>query len=128
VDRRLGVIEALAASLPDGRDSAKVTHPLRELVAQRVFAMACRHPDGNAADALAEDPCTSSCSIAIRSTGRASPRSPPFRASSRPPHRGRLSDRALADTVIRRHRRRCRHARLITLDIDVTADPTHVAA
>jgi hypothetical protein len=33
VDRRLGVIDALAASLPDDRDPAKVTHPLRDLVA-----------------------------------------------------------------------------------------------
>lgn len=34
---------------------------------------------------------------------------------------------ALADTVIGRHARRKRKARLITIDVDVTADPTHGA-
>jgi hypothetical protein len=33
----------------------------------------------------------------------------------------------LADTVIARHRRRTRRARRVTLDIDVTEDPTHGA-
>src|ERR1700704_4797323 len=34
---------------------------------------------------------------------------------------------ALADTVIARHRRRRRRVRLITIDLDVTEDPTHGA-
>jgi hypothetical protein len=34
---------------------------------------------------------------------------------------------ALADTVIARHRRRRRHVRLITIDLDVTEDQTHGA-
>jgi hypothetical protein len=33
-----------------------VTHGVGDLVAQRVFAIACGHPDGNDADRLADDP------------------------------------------------------------------------
>ena len=55
-DRRLGLLPALAAPMPDSRDPAKVLHTLADLVAQRVFAIACGHPDGNDGDALAEDP------------------------------------------------------------------------
>ena len=56
VDRRLGLIDALAATLPDDRDPAKVTHTMRDLLAQRIFGVACGHPDGNDGDALANDP------------------------------------------------------------------------
>jgi hypothetical protein len=34
-----------------------VTHGVGDLLAQRVFAIACGHPDGNDADRLADDPC-----------------------------------------------------------------------
>lgn len=56
IDRRLGLIDALAAGLRDRREVTKITHPVRDLVAQRVFGIACGHPDGNDGDALAEDP------------------------------------------------------------------------
>jgi hypothetical protein len=55
-DRRVGVIDAVTTALPDRRDPAKVTHTLRDLVAQRGFDIACGHPDGNDGDALADDP------------------------------------------------------------------------
>src|SRR5882724_9956894 len=40
----------------DARASARVTHDVGDLVAQRVFAIACGHPDGNDAARLADDP------------------------------------------------------------------------
>ena len=55
-DRRLGLLAALAATVPDARASARVTHDVSDLIAQRVFAIACGHPDGNDADRLADDP------------------------------------------------------------------------
>lgn len=129
VDRRLGVIDALAATLPDGRDAAKVTHSIRDLVAQRVFGIACGHPDGNDGDALAEDPIHKLVldRDPIDGTRLASqPTISRFEQAAAPRPLYRMAE-ALADRVIARHRRRCRRARLITLDVDVTADPTHGA-
>ena len=55
-DRQLGLLAALTATVHDARASTRVTHGVGDLVAQRVFAIACGHPDGNDADRLAEDP------------------------------------------------------------------------
>ena len=53
-DRRLGVTAAIADVLTERRMAAKITHPLRALVAQRVFGIACGYPDANDADRLAD--------------------------------------------------------------------------
>src|SRR5260370_36874332 len=55
-DRQLGLLAALTSTVPDARASARVTHGVGDLVAQRVFAIACGHPDGNDADRLADEP------------------------------------------------------------------------
>ena len=55
-DTRLGVTAALAGCLTDGRTADKITHTVHELVAQRVFGIACGYPDANDADRLADDP------------------------------------------------------------------------
>jgi len=47
VDRRIGLLDALAACIPDPRDPAKITHDLRTMLAQRVFAIAMGYEDGN---------------------------------------------------------------------------------
>jgi hypothetical protein len=55
-DRSLGLLDDLTASLQDRRQASKVDHSLRELVAQRVFAIACGYPDANDSGRLASDP------------------------------------------------------------------------
>src|SRR5882762_481190 len=55
-DRHLGLLAALTATVPDARAPTRVTHGVGDLVAQRVFAIACGHPDGNDGDRLADDP------------------------------------------------------------------------
>ena len=55
-DRRLGLIDALDAVLPDPRHPAFVTHPQRALLAQRVFGIACGYEDLNDHDGLRHDP------------------------------------------------------------------------
>ena len=111
------------------RDPARVTHGVGDLVAQRVFAIACGHPDGNDADRLADDP------IHKLLLGRdpidggrlaSQPTISRFEHTAAP--RMLLAmGHALADTVIARHRRRRRGVRLITIDLDVTEDQTHGA-
>lgn len=129
IDRRLGLVDALAADLLDRRAAAKVTHTRRDLVAQRVFAIACGHPDGNDADRLADDPIHKPLLDRDPLTGgrlASQPTISRFEQAVSPRTLYRLGE-TLADTVISQHRRRQRRARLITLDVDVTADPTHGA-
>jgi hypothetical protein len=44
-DRRLRLTASLAACLEDQRQAGKVRHPLRELLTQRVMAIACGYED-----------------------------------------------------------------------------------
>jgi hypothetical protein len=128
-DRRLGLLDALTATILDARASTRVTHSVGDLLAQRVFAIACGHPDGNDADRLADDP------IHKLLLGRnpidggrlaSQPTISRFEHTAAP--RMLLAmGHALADTVIARHRRRRRRVRLITIDLDVTEDQTHGA-
>ncbi len=56
VDNRIGLIDALAGCLADGREPAKITHSLRTLLAQRIFAIAMGYEDGNDHHDLRRDP------------------------------------------------------------------------
>ena len=128
-DRHLGLIAALTARLADRRMPSKVTHPIGDMLAQRVFAIACGHPDGNDADRLAEDPIHKLLLDRDPIDGgrlASQPTISRFEQAASPRALYGLGE-ALADTVIGRHRRRQRKARLITIDVDVTADPTHGA-
>jgi hypothetical protein len=128
-DRRIGLTAALAATLPDPRQASKVTHAMADLIAQRVFAIACGHPDGNDADRLAEDPIHKLLLDRDPLEGGRLASQPTISRFEQTATRGALyrMTEALADTVIDRHRRRCRKARRVTIDIDPTADPTHGA-
>jgi hypothetical protein len=128
-ERRLGLLAALTAKLADTRMPSKVTHTIGDLLAQRVFAIACGHPDGNDADRLADDPIHKLLLDRDPIDGArlgSQPTISRFEQAASPRSLYRLGE-ALADTVIGRHQRRQRKARLITIDVDVTADPTHGA-
>lgn len=128
-DRRLGLIAALTARLSDPRMPSKVTHAIGDMLAQRVFAIACGHPDGNDADRLAHDPMHKLLLDRDPIDGRrlaSQPTISRFEQAATPRTLYGLGE-ALADTVIRRHQHGQRTARLITIDVDVTADPTHGA-
>jgi len=56
VDRRIGLIEAVSNCIADPRDPAKITHELRTLLAQRIFAIAMGYEDLNDHDSLRDDP------------------------------------------------------------------------
>jgi len=56
VDRRIGLIDRLTGAIADSRDPRYITHPLRDLLTQRVFQIACGYEDGNDANALRHDP------------------------------------------------------------------------
>jgi hypothetical protein len=128
-DRQLGLLAARTATVPDARASARVTHGVGDLIAQRVFAIACGHPDGNDADRLADDPIHKLLlgrDPIVGARLASQPTVSRFEHTAAPRMLLAMST-ALADTVIARHRRRRRGVRLITVDLDVTEDQTHGA-
>jgi Transposase DDE domain group 1 len=55
-DERLELTQRLAGCVVDPRQPGKIEHTIRDLVRQRLYAIACGYPDGNDAARLAEDP------------------------------------------------------------------------
>lgn len=55
-DKRLGMIDRLAALIADPRDRARTTHSVASILRARVLAIACGYEDGDDLDALRTDP------------------------------------------------------------------------
>jgi hypothetical protein len=126
VDRRLGLTDALAGVLTDPRDPRMVRHHVRDLIAQRVFGLACGYPDAKDSDALAHDPVQKLLLGRDPVTGARLASQPTLsRGENRvSPRLLRRLGSALTDTVLRAPRRRFgRRVRRITLDLDVTDAP-----
>lgn len=105
-----------------------MTHALSDLVAQRVFGIACGYPDANDGDRLADDPIQKLLLDRHPVHGRPLASQPTVSRfeNGAGPRALYAMGRELAATVIERHRRRLRgRARRIT--IDLTDDPTHGA-
>ena len=129
-ERSYGLIEGFAECVVDDRQPGKVRHTLADLLGQRIFGIACGHPDANDADRLADDP------IHKLLLGRDPVAGDPL--ASQPTisrfengvgsHDLYAMGRELAMRVIERHHRRLRgRARRITIDLDPTDDETHGA-
>jgi hypothetical protein len=129
-DRRLGLTTALAGCLEDDRQPGKVQHELREMLTQRVMAIACGYADANDAARLASDPVHKLLVGRDPIDGADLASQPTLSRFENGPDRKQLfrMTEALADCVIERHRRRLHgRARRITIDLDPTDDPTHGA-
>jgi hypothetical protein len=130
IDRKLDLTRRLAATLTDRRASDRVTHSLEDLLAQRVFGVACGYADGNDADRLAADPIQKLLldRDPMRGQDLASQPTVSRFENAIGPRALYQMGRELAATVIDRHRQRLSgRARRITIDLDVTDDPTHGA-
>lgn len=129
-ERRYGLIDGFARCLVDDRQAGKVRHTLEDLVAQRIFGLACGYPDANDADRLGDDPIQKLLLGRDPVVGDALASQPTISrfengAASQALYR---MGRELATSVIDRHRRRLHgRARRITIDLDPTDDPTHGA-
>jgi AcrR family transcriptional regulator len=127
-DRRLGLLDALAGCLRDTRDPAKVRHGLDELLAQRVYGLACGYEDANDVARLADDPIHKLLLGRDAIAGAALASQPTLSRFENGVTRGELlrMSEALFETVLRRQAKRLRgKVRTITIDLDVTDDPTH---
>ncbi len=56
VDRQIGLTARLAAAIHDKRHQSYIDHPLRDLLAQRIYQIASGYADGNDANSLRHDP------------------------------------------------------------------------
>ena len=129
-EARYGLIDGFARCLVDDRQTRKVRHTLEDLLAQRIFGLACGHPDANDAETLADDP------IHKLLLGRDPIAGDPLASQ---PTISRFENQVgvqelyamgceLAASVVERHRQRLHgRARRITIDLDPTDDPTHGA-
>jgi hypothetical protein len=129
-EERYGLIDGFARCLVDDRQPGKVEHTLRDLIAQRLFGLACGHADANDAGRLADDPIHKLLLGRDPIVGEALASQPTL---SRFENRVGVQElyamgRELAVSVITRHQRRLHgRARRIIIDLDPTEDPTHGA-
>src|SRR3989441_10937249 len=56
IDRQMGLTERFAAAMHDKRHQSYIDHPLRDLLAQRIYQIASGYVDGNDANSLRRDP------------------------------------------------------------------------
>ena len=129
-ERVYGLIKAFARCRVDKRAPDKIRHTLEELIGQRVFGIACGHPDGNDGDRLADDPIHKLLLERDPVAGERLASQPTLSRFENAVGRNALYRMGceLARRVIERHRRRPHgKARRITIDLDPTDDPTHGA-
>ena len=120
----------LAGCLHDQRQAGKIDHSLRELLAQRIFAIACGYPDANDSARLSSDPIHKMLLDRDPVTGRdlaSQPTLSRFENAVGPKELYRMAE-VLALRVVERHAERLHgRVRRVTLDLDPTDDPTHGA-
>ena len=129
-ERVYGLVKAMGRCLADARAPGKIRHTLEDLIGQRVFAIACGHPDGNDADRLADDPIHKLLLGRDPVAGAPLASQPTISRFENGVGRAALYTmaRELAACVIARHRRRLGgRVRRVTIDLDPTDDATHGA-
>jgi len=56
IDRQIGLTQRLAGAIHDKRHQSSIAHPLRDLLAQRIYQLASGYADAHDADHLRHDP------------------------------------------------------------------------
>jgi hypothetical protein len=129
-ETRYGLIASMSGCLRDPRQAGKVDHSLRDLFAQRIFSIGCGYADANDSARLAADPMHKMLLDRDPVTGLDMASQPTLSRFENAigPRQLYSMGAALAESVIERHAQRLHHrARLVTIDLDPTDDPTHGA-
>lgn len=130
IDSELGLTERLARCIRENREAGKIVHSMLDLFRQRVYGISCGYPDCNDADRLVDDPIQKLLLDRDPIDGDSLGSQPTLSRFENAPSSKDLLKMGceLADIVIEHHRKRLRgKARLITIDLDPTDDPTHGA-
>lgn len=122
VDRRLGLTNAAAAVFGDDRRKASVRHSIRDMLAQRVYALACGNEDVTDHNSLRSD------LVLQTAVGRdrplaSGPTLSRLETAATPQVAAKLNE-LLVDTFVANHKQPPRE---IVLDIDATHVPLHGA-
>jgi hypothetical protein len=128
IDGQLGLSAALADGLRDRREAGKVSHSGHDLLRQRLFGLACGYADANDAARVSDDPMHKLLLDRDPLVGAALASQPTLSRFENAATRTDLFrlGTTLARTVLDFHAHRLGDAaRLITIDIDATDDPTH---
>lgn len=123
-DRRLGLIDTLAALVPDHRNPALITHTMSDILRGRVFAIACGYPDADDLDDLRLDPAFKLACGRLPESGNELASQPTMSRWENAPGLRTLIRMACA--MVDLWCNSYRHPpKAITLDIDDTADTVH---
>jgi len=124
-DRQLGLTATLGRLLQDVRQHGKVFHQLTEMLAQRVYQIACGYEDCNDADDLRFDPMFKTAIDRLPETGRDLASQPTLSRFENSISRSQLyrMANALVDLVLDQYSQAT--PAKIVLDLDATDDPTH---
>ena len=120
-DRRLGLIDTLAAIIPDHRNPALITHTMADILRPRIFAIACGYPDADDLDDLRHDPAFKLACGRLPESGNDLASQPTMSRWENAPDLRTLIRlaRASVDLWCKSH---VKPPKAITLDIDDTAD------
>jgi hypothetical protein len=123
-DKRLGLIDTLAAIIPDHRDPALVTHTMSDILRGRVLAIACGYPDADDLDDLRGDPAFKLACGRLPESGDDLHSQPTMSRWENAPDERTLirMGRAMVDLWCQNYPP---PPKAITLDIDDTADTVH---
>ncbi len=122
VDRRLGLTKAAAACFSDHRRKASVEHSIHDMLAQRIFALACGSEDVADHNTLRADLVLQTAVGRDRALA-SGPTLSRLETAARPELAARLNE-LLVDTFIASHRQPPKE---VVLDIDATHVPLHGA-
>lgn len=127
-DRNLCLIENLSKSILDKRNQDMIEHKLEELLSLRIFGIGCGYSDANDVSRLSQDPVHKLIAGRDPVKGKDLASQPTIsrlenNATWKDLYRMSIS---LMQAVIGRHQKRLKgKAKLITIDLDPTDDPTH---
>jgi hypothetical protein len=123
-DKRLGLIDTLAALIPDHRHPALITHSMSDILRGRIFAIACGYPDADDLDDLRRDPAFKLACGRLPESGDDLHSQPTMSRWENAPDLRTLirMSHAMVDLWRQSHRR---PPKAITLDIDDSADTVH---
>ena len=135
VEKRTGILEQFSFCFDDHRDPARIEHPVRDLVRQRVYAMALGYEDLTDHDELRKDPLLAALvgkrdlgevPLAGKSTLNRLELTKPGASSAERYKKIELDegavDQVLVDAFLQAHKKPPKE---IILDLDATDDPLH---
>ena len=123
-DKRLGLIDTLAAIIPDHRNPDLITHTMADILRARVFAIACGYPDADDLDDLRHDPAFKLACGRLPENGDHRASQPTMSRWENAPDPRTLirMAQAMVDLWCKSYRRA---PKAVTLDIDDSADIVH---